>query len=127
MNTHEFEVLVIGAGGAGLMAGLYASKSAKTAIISKLYPTRSHTGAAQGGISAAFGNSEEDRAEWHIYDSVKGSDYLGYQDAIEFMCNEAVQAVLELEHMGLPFDRTPEGRIVFPYEAVKVEFLLEAA
>jgi succinate dehydrogenase / fumarate reductase, flavoprotein subunit len=111
MNTHQFDVLVVGAGGAGLMAGLYASKSAKTAVISKLYPTRSHTGAAQGGISAAFGNSEEDRPEWHIYDSVKGSDYLGDQDAIEFMCNEAVQAVLELEHMGLPFDRTPEGRI----------------
>ncbi len=111
MNTHEFEVLVVGAGGAGLMAGLYASKSAKTAVISKLYPTRSHTGAAQGGISAAFGNSEEDRPEWHTYDSVKGSDYLGDQDAIEFMCNEAIQAVLELEHMGLPFDRTPDGRI----------------
>ena len=110
-NTHEFEVLVVGAGGAGLMAGLYASKTAKTAVISKLYPTRSHTGAAQGGISAAFGNSEEDRPEWHIYDSVKGSDYLGDQDAIEFMCNEAIQAVLELEHLGLPFDRTPEGRI----------------
>lgn len=111
MNTHQFDVVVVGAGGAGLMAGLYASKTAKTAIISKLYPTRSHTGAAQGGISAAFGNSEEDRPEWHTYDSVKGSDYLGDQDAIEFMCNEAPQAVLELEHYGLPFDRTPEGRI----------------
>jgi len=111
MKTHEFEVLVVGAGGAGLMAGLYASKTAKTAVISKLYPTRSHTGTAQGGISAAFGNTEEDRPEWHIYDSVKGSDYLGDQDAIEFMCNEAIEAVLELEHMGLPFDRTPEGRI----------------
>ncbi|MDX9990610.1 MAG: FAD-dependent oxidoreductase [Anaerolineales bacterium] len=111
MSTHQFDVVVIGAGGAGLMAGLYASKTAKTAVISKLYPTRSHTGAAQGGISAAFGNSEEDRAEWHTYDTVKGSDYLGDQDAIEFMCNEAPQAVLELEHYGLPFDRTPEGRI----------------
>lgn len=111
MNIHQFEVVVVGAGGAGLMAGLYASKTAKTAVISKLYPTRSHTGAAQGGISAAFGNSEEDRAEWHTYDTVKGSDYLGDQDAIEFMCNEAPQAVLELEHYGLPFDRTPEGRI----------------
>ncbi len=110
-NQHQFEVIVVGAGGAGLMAGLYASKTAKTAVISKLYPTRSHTGAAQGGISAAFGNSEEDRAEWHTYDTVKGSDYLGDQDAIEFMCNEAPQAVLELEHYGLPFDRTPEGRI----------------
>jgi succinate dehydrogenase / fumarate reductase flavoprotein subunit len=111
MNTHQFEVVVVGAGGAGLMAGLYASKTAKTAVISKLYPTRSHTGAAQGGIGAALGNYEEDHPEWHTYDTVKGSDYLGDQDAIEFMCEEAVQAVYELEHMGLPFDRTPEGRI----------------
>ena len=80
-------------------------------MISKLYPTRSHTGAAQGGISAALGNVEEDKPEWHTYDTVKGSDYLGDQDAIEFMCNEAIEAVLELEHMGLPFDRTPDGRI----------------
>jgi succinate dehydrogenase flavoprotein subunit len=111
MNTHQFEVVVVGAGGAGLMAGLYASKTAKTAVISKLYPTRSHTGAAQGGIGAALGNYEEDHPEWHTYDTVKGSDYLGDQDAIEFMCEEAVPAVYELEHMGLPFDRTPEGRI----------------
>ena len=110
-NTHQFEVVVVGAGGAGLMAGLYASKTAKTAVISKLYPTRSHTGAAQGGIGAALGNYEEDHPEWHTYDTVKGSDYLGDQDAIEFMCEEAVPAVYELEHMGLPFDRTPEGRI----------------
>jgi len=111
MNTHQFEVVVVGAGGAGLMAGLYASRTAKTAVISKLYPTRSHTGAAQGGIGAALGNYEEDRVEWHTYDTVKGSDYLGDQDTIEFMCNEAVDAIYELEHMGLPFDRTPEGRI----------------
>jgi succinate dehydrogenase / fumarate reductase flavoprotein subunit len=111
MNNHQFEVVVVGAGGAGLMAGLYASRGAKTAVISKLYPTRSHTGAAQGGISAALGNLEEDRVEWHTYDSVKGSDYLGDQDAIEFMCQEAPDAILELEHMGLPFDRTPEGKI----------------
>ena len=110
-NVHQFEVVVVGAGGAGLMAGLYSSRSAKTAVISKLYPTRSHTGAAQGGIGAALGNIEEDRPEWHTYDTVKGSDYLGDQDAIEFMCEEAPQAILELEHMGLPFDRTPEGRI----------------
>jgi succinate dehydrogenase / fumarate reductase, flavoprotein subunit len=110
-NVHEFDVVVVGAGGAGLMAGLYASRGAKTAVISKLYPTRSHTGAAQGGISAALGNLEEDKPEWHTYDTVKGSDYLGDQDAIEFMCNEAIDAVLELEHMGLPFDRTPEGKI----------------
>src|SRR5512135_826066 len=111
MNLHEFDVIVVGAGGAGLMAGLYASRGAKTAVISKLYPTRSHTGAAQGGISAALGNLEEDKPEWHTYDTVKGSDYLGDQDAIEFMTNEAIDAVLELEHMGLPFDRTPEGKI----------------
>jgi len=110
-NVHQFDVVVVGAGGAGLMAGLYASRGAKTAVISKLYPTRSHTGAAQGGISAALGNYEEDKPEWHMYDTVKGSDYLGDQDAIEFMCNEAIDAVLELEHMGLPFDRTPEGKI----------------
>jgi succinate dehydrogenase / fumarate reductase flavoprotein subunit len=110
-NIHQFDVVVVGAGGAGLMAGLYASRGAKTAVISKLYPTRSHTGAAQGGISAALGNYEEDKPEWHTYDTVKGSDYLGDQDAIEFMCNEAIDAVLELEHMGLPFDRTPQGKI----------------
>ncbi|WKZ36809.1 MAG: FAD-dependent oxidoreductase [Anaerolineales bacterium] len=110
-NVHQFDVVVVGAGGAGLMAGLYASRTAKTAVISKLYPTRSHTGAAQGGIAAALGNLEGDNPEWHMYDTVKGSDYLGDQDAIEFMCNEAIDAVLELEHMGLPFDRTPDGRI----------------
>ena len=110
-NVHQYDVVVVGAGGAGLMAGLYASRTAKTAVISKLYPTRSHTGAAQGGISAALGNYEEDKPEWHMYDTVKGSDYLGDQDAIEFMTNEAINAVLELEHMGLPFDRTPDGRI----------------
>jgi succinate dehydrogenase / fumarate reductase flavoprotein subunit len=111
MNTHQFEVVVVGAGGAGLMAGLYASRTASTAVISKLYPTRSHTGAAQGGIGAALASIEEDHAEWHTYDSVKGSDYLGDQDAIEFMCEEAIAAVYELEHMGLPFDRTPDGKI----------------
>ncbi|RME07038.1 MAG: FAD-dependent oxidoreductase [Anaerolineae bacterium] len=110
-KVHQFEVVVVGAGGAGLMAGLYASKSAKTAVISKLYPTRSHTGAAQGGIGAALGNLEEDRPEWHTYDTVKGSDYLGDQDAIEFMCQAAPGIVYELEHMGLPFNRTPDGKI----------------
>ena len=111
MKTHQFEIIVVGAGGAGLMAGLYASRTANTAVISKLYPTRSHTGAAQGGVGAALGSSEEDHPEWHTYDTVKGSDYLGDQDAIEFMCEEAVDAVYELEHMGLPFDRTPDGKI----------------
>jgi len=111
MNQHQYEVLVIGAGGAGLMAALYASRTAKTAVISKLYPTRSHTGTAQGGVGAALGNLEEDHPEWHTFDTVKGSDYLGDQEAIEFMCNEAVQAVYELEHLGLPFSRTEDGRI----------------
>ena len=90
MNMHQFEVVVVGAGGAGLMAGSVRVRTAKTAVISKLYPTRSHTGAAQGGIGAALGNYEEDHPEWHTYDTVKGSDYLGDQDAIEFMCEEAV-------------------------------------
>ncbi|HEX9092308.1 MAG TPA: FAD-dependent oxidoreductase [Anaerolineales bacterium] len=111
MKKHQFEVIVVGAGGAGLMAALYASKTANTAVISKLYPTRSHTGTAQGGVGAALGNEEEDHWEWHTFDSVKGSDYLGDQDAIEFMCYEAVQAVYELEHYGLPFSRTEEGKI----------------
>ena len=111
MKTHQFDVVVVGAGGAGLMAAINASKTANTAVLSKLYPTRSHTGAAQGGVGAALGNQEEDHPEWHTYDTVKGSDYLGDQDAIEFMCFEAVQAVYEMEHMGLPFSRTPDGRI----------------
>jgi succinate dehydrogenase / fumarate reductase flavoprotein subunit len=111
MKKHQFEVVVVGAGGAGLMAALYASRTATTAVLSKLYPTRSHTGTAQGGVGAALGNLEEDHPEWHTFDTVKGSDYLGDQDAIEFMCSEAVQAVYELEHMGLPFSRTPDGKI----------------
>ncbi len=110
-QTHTFDVIVVGGGGAGLMAAMNASKSAKTAVLSKLYPSRSHTGAAQGGIGAALGNLEEDHPEWHTYDTVKGSDWLGDQDAIEFMCAEAVQTVYDLEHMGLPFSRTPDGRI----------------
>jgi succinate dehydrogenase / fumarate reductase flavoprotein subunit len=111
MKKHQYEVVIIGAGGAGLTAALYASKGASTAVLSKLYPTRSHTGAAQGGVGAALGNQEEDRAAWHTYDTVKGSDYLGDQDAIEFMCEEAISIVYELEHMGLPFSRTPDGKI----------------
>lgn len=111
MTHHQHEVIIIGAGGAGLMAALYASRSADTAVISKLYPTRSHTGAAQGGIGAALSNLEDDKAEWHTYDTIKGSDFLGDQDAIEFMCNEAIDVVYELENMGLPFSRTEEGRI----------------
>ncbi len=111
MNHHQHEVVIVGAGGAGLMAALYASRGADTAVISKLYPMRSHTGAAQGGIGAALGNLEDDKAAWHTYDTVKGSDYLGDQDAIEFMCGEAINVVYELENMGLPFSRTKEGRI----------------
>ena len=93
------------------MAALYASRGADTAVLSKLYPTRSHTGAAQGGVGAALGNLEPDKSEWHAFDTVKGADYLGDQDAIEFMCAEAVPIVYELEHMGLPFSRTEDGRI----------------
>ena len=111
MQKHQYEVVVVGAGGAGLTAALYASRNASTAVISKLYPTRSHTGAAQGGIGAALGNTEEDHPEWHAFDTVKGSDYLGDQEAIDFMAAEAVDAVYELEHMGLPFSRNPDGTI----------------
>ena len=105
---HQFDAIIVGAGGAGLMAALHASKLAKVAVISKLYPTRSHTGTAQGGIAAALGNMEEDHWEWHMYDTVKGGDYLVDQDAAEILARDAVDAVIELEHMGLPFDRTPE-------------------
>lgn len=111
MQTHEFDAIIVGAGGAGLMAALYASREVKTAVISKLYPTRSHTGAAQGGIGAALGNHEEDHWEWHAFDTVKGSDYLADQDAVDVLCQEAIDTVIELEHMGLPFDRTDEGKI----------------
>jgi succinate dehydrogenase / fumarate reductase flavoprotein subunit len=111
VQHHQHEVVIVGAGGAGLMAALYASKAADTAVLSKLYPTRSHTGAAQGGVGAALGNLEPDKTDWHAFDTVKGADYLGDQDAIEFMCAEAVPIVYELEHMGLPFSRTKDGRI----------------
>ena len=114
-NVHTYDALVVGAGGSGLMAALYLGKhpDVRTAVVSKLYPTRSHTGAAQGGIGAALGNMDEegDRPEWHMFDTVKGSDYLGDQDAIEIMCSEAPEVVYELEHMGLPFSRTEEGKI----------------
>jgi succinate dehydrogenase / fumarate reductase flavoprotein subunit len=110
-QVHQFDVIVIGAGGAGMMAALYASRGAKTAVISKLYPTRSHTGTAQGGVGAALGNLEEDRWEWHAFDTVKGGDYLSDQNAAEVLARDAIRAVIELEHMGLPFDRTDEGRI----------------
>ena len=111
IKTHTFDAVIVGAGGAGLMAALYASRGANVAVISKLYPTRSHTGTAQGGIGAALGNLEEDHWEWHAYDTVKGSDYLADQDAVDVLCKEAIDTVIELEHMGLPFDRTSEGKI----------------
>lgn len=112
INHHEYEVLVIGAGGAGLRAALGMSiKGIKTACISKVFPTRSHTAAAQGGISAALGNMNDDNWRWHMYDTVKGSDWLGDQDAIEYMCKNAMQAVIELENFGVPFSRNEKGQI----------------
>ncbi len=107
----QHDAIIIGAGGAGLRAAIELSGKVDVAVISKLYPTRSHTGTAQGGIGAALGNDEQDNPEWHTFDTVKGSDYLGDQDAIELMCRESIQAVYDLEHMGLPFSRTKEGRI----------------
>ena len=111
MQTHSFDVVIVGAGGAGMRAALESSTRARTAVLTKLYPTRSHTGAAQGGMCAALANVEEDNWEWHTFDTVKGGDYLVDQDAAEIMCKEAIDAVLDLEKMGLPFNRTPEGRI----------------
>jgi succinate dehydrogenase / fumarate reductase, flavoprotein subunit len=108
---HRYDVVIVGAGGAGMRAALEAGKRARTAVLTKLYPTRSHTGAAQGGMCAALANVEEDNWEWHTFDTVKGGDYLVDQDAAEVMCKEAIDAVLDLEKMGLPFNRTPEGRI----------------
>jgi succinate dehydrogenase / fumarate reductase, flavoprotein subunit len=109
---HEYDVVVVGAGGAGLRATFgMVEKGLKTACLSKVFPTRSHTVAAQGGISAALGNMGEDDWRFHMYDTVKGSDWLGDQDAIEYMCREAIPAVLELEHYGVPFSRTPDGKI----------------
>jgi len=108
---HTYDAVIVGAGGAGLMAALEASKAANVAVLTKLYPSRSHTGAAQGGIGAALGNVEEDHWEWHVFDTIKGGDYLCDQDAVEVMCREAVDVVYDLEHMGLPFNRTPDGRI----------------
>lgn len=111
MQFHQYDVVIVGAGGAGMRAALEASTEVRTAVISKLYPTRSHTGAAQGGMCAALANVEEDNWEWHTFDTVKGGDYLVDQDAAEIMAKEAIDAVLDLERMGLPFNRTPEGRI----------------
>jgi succinate dehydrogenase / fumarate reductase, flavoprotein subunit len=113
MAVHKFDAVIVGAGGAGLMAAyeLAKEKDLNVAVLSKLYPVRSHTGAAQGGISAALGNVSEDNPEWHTYDTVKGSDFLGDQDAIEIMCRDAPETIIQLEHMGLPFDRLENGKI----------------
>lgn len=112
LPVYEFDAVVIGAGGAGMRAALAIATSGRScALISKVFPTRSHTVSAQGGITVALGNSHEDNWEWHMYDTVKGSDYIGDQDAIEYMCKTGPEAVIELEHMGLPFSRTDSGRI----------------
>ena len=110
--SRKFDAVVVGAGGAGLRAALQlAEANLKVAVLSKVFPTRSHTVAAQGGVAASLGNDGEDNWHWHMFDTVKGSDYLGDQDAIEFMCRKANEVVYELEHFGMPFDRTPDGRI----------------
>ena len=112
MVAHEYEAVIVGAGGAGLYAALELARTGvKTAVLTKLYPTRSHTGAAQGGICAALGNHEEDHWEWHMFDTVKGGDYLVDQDAAEVLAREAIETVIELEHLGLPFNRTRDGKI----------------
>ncbi len=111
MAYHKFDVVIVGAGGAGLMAACQLAGNTSIAVISKLYPTRSHTGAAQGGVAAALGNVEEDHWKWHMFDTVKGGDYLTDQDAAEVLAREAIDAVYDLEHWGLPFNRTPDGRI----------------
>jgi len=110
--VRKFDAVIVGAGGAGLRAAIQLSEAGlKTAVLSKVFPTRSHTVAAQGGVSASLGNSEQDHWHWHMYDTVKGSDWLGDQDAIEYMCRKAPEVVVELEHFGMPFDRTDEGKI----------------
>ena len=109
---HEYDVVVVGAGGAGLRAAMgCAGSGLRTACITKLFPTRSHTVAAQGGINAALGNMHEDKWQWHAYDTVKGSDWLGDQDSIQYMCENAATAVRELESLGMPFSRTEDGKI----------------
>jgi succinate dehydrogenase / fumarate reductase, flavoprotein subunit len=112
ITTREFDVIVVGAGGAGLRAAYQlANAGKKVAVISKVYPTRSHTVSAQGGISAALGNVQEDNWQWHMFDTINGSDFLADQNAAEYMCKEAPEAVIELEHMGLPFSRLDNGKI----------------
>jgi len=121
---HEYDVVIVGAGGAGLRATFgMASKGLRTACITKVFPTRSHTVAAQGGIAASLGNNSPDHWTWHMYDTVKGSDWLGDQDAIEYMCRDGIPAIIELEHFGVPFSRTPEGKIYQrPFGGMTTEF-----
>src|SRR5574341_167467 len=112
LTKRRFDAVVVGAGGAGLRAALQLAEGGlKTAVLTKVFPTRSHTVAAQGGVAASLGNTTEDHWHWHMFDTVKGSDYLGDQDAIEFMCRKASEVVIELEHFGMPFDRLPNGKI----------------
>ena len=113
VEHRSYDVIIVGGGGAGLRAALeLASSGLKVAVVSKVFPTRSHTVAAQGGVNAALGNNgEEDDWRWHMYDTIVGSDFLGDQDAIEYMCREAPRTIIELEHMGLPFSRDGDGKI----------------
>src|SRR5438552_16583090 len=115
LNVHDIDAVVVGAGGAGLYAAISLhtdlGPKASVGLISKRYPSRSHTGAAQRGVCAALGNTEEDHWEWHWFDTVKGGDYLVDQDAAEVMCHDAVETIINLEHLGMPFNRTPEGLI----------------
>ncbi|MEU9141478.1 succinate dehydrogenase flavoprotein subunit [Streptomyces sp. NPDC048404] len=111
MKIHKYDTVIVGAGGAGMRAAIEATKRSRTAVLTKLYPTRSHTGAAQGGMAAALANVEEDNWEWHTFDTIKGGDYLVDQDAAEILAKEAIDSVLDLEKMGLPFNRTPDGTI----------------
>src|SRR5690349_6544122 len=112
LARRRFDALIVGAGGAGMRASLQLAEAGlSVAVLSKVFPTRSHTVAAQGGVGASLGNMSEDNWYWHMFDTVKGGDYLGDQDAIEFMCREAPKVVYELEHFGMPFDRNPDGTI----------------
>src|SRR5688500_17467299 len=124
VQEHKYDVVVVGAGGAGLRATFgIAAAGLNTACLTKVFPTRSHTVAAQGGISAALGNMGEDDWRFHFYDTVKGSDWLGDQDAIQYMTREAIPAIIELEHYGVPFSRTPEGKIYQrPFGGMTTEF-----